>query len=375
MRLVRSWKLFAMPLLAVLAVVGCQKEASNDALVQEGSPFVGATINPATPVLEPSAETVQYCQEWSAPVPLKIQVSNASTSGSNNTTGGNGGGSNGGNGGGSGNSANTSSDPTYTQVGTISVNNDAEHLYIKYELDEGYYFNNTKTYVGPSESVPQNGGVIWQQGEFNVQYEYEGAEPTRTVTLKVPLSELSFDEGTDCPEQLFIISSVHITGEQAWTSVTTPENHHPNKWASGFTYCVLRCDTWCAMSQGYWFASGKHDWCLDSDDDGEEADVVFGSLIVQQSEGVALWAQTGTPTVAQKAFFQAAALQLSMHCTNDGDEIPESIRTEYQTLYDFLATLSTAADLANDVPADKKAAIEAATGAIGDWISENHCDE
>lgn len=121
---------------------------------------------------------------------------------------------------------------------------------------------------------------------------------------------------------------------------------------------------WCAYSQGYWFARPETVWCQN---------VTFGANSYTQQQGQALF-PTGS-SAARQAFTQASALQLSKYCVNNGDPIPASIITAYNTCVNFLAGL-TYNDLLNGSypPASYQTIMEAA-GAIGNWIQANHCDD
>ena len=135
-----------------------------------------------------------------------------------------------------------------------------------------------------------------------------------------------------------------------------------------FTFNGVGCpivDEWCAYSQGYWFARPETVWCQD---------VVFGANSYTQTQGGNIWTNAPANSVAKKAFTQAAALQLSRYCTNGGNAIPADILAAYTTCANFLSGLSYNDILTGAYPASGYPAVAAAAGAIGSWITENHCD-
>jgi hypothetical protein len=125
--------------------------------------------------------------------------------------------------------------------------------------------------------------------------------------------------------------------------------------------------TWCAYSQGYWFAKPNVEWCQSS--------VTFvdgvNNLTVTKEDGRALW--PSQDNTMEKAFFQASALQLSM-CMNGGAAIPNSIMTQYLYLRNMLARTEMEFIMSNTAPAGYNLSdIQKAAGEIGSWISSNHC--
>jgi hypothetical protein len=119
----------------------------------------------------------------------------------------------------------------------------------------------------------------------------------------------------------------------------------------------------CAWSQGYFFSKPGVIWCGDKS-------VEFGSLIVNQEDGTALWPAQGN--VMKKAFFQAATLQLNQ-CM--GNLLSPDLEDEYEFLSEVLAASSLAGITAGTVPVGYNSGdIETAAGAIGTWISEHHCE-
>jgi hypothetical protein len=64
-----------------------------------------------------------------------------------------------------------------------------------------------------------------------------------------------------------------------------------------------------------------------------------------------------------------------MNCTNGGHPIPDSIATDYNSLETFLSKLSYTDIKNRTVPPDTDTtAIQTATGNIGKWICNNHCN-
>lgn len=118
----------------------------------------------------------------------------------------------------------------------------------------------------------------------------------------------------------------------------------------------------CALSQGYFFSKPGVIWCGDGS-------VEFGSYSVTQAQGTALW--PAESNVMKKAFFQASTLQLNQ-CM--GNLLSPDLQDEYDYLADVLAHSSLAEISAGTIPAGYNSAdIAAASGTIGTWIGEHHC--
>jgi hypothetical protein len=99
--------------------------------------------------------------------------------------------------------------------------------------------------------------------------------------------------------------------------------------------------------------------------------VTFGSSSYTQAQGNNIWNNAPNNSVAKKAFTQAAALQLSMLCVNNGAPIPADILAAYNTCVSFLSGLTYNDILTITYTGSSYPSVNAAQGAIGDWISIN----
>lgn len=132
-----------------------------------------------------------------------------------------------------------------------------------------------------------------------------------------------------------------------------------------FTFNGVGCpvvNNWCPKSQGYWFARPQTVWCNN---------VTFGSNTYTQAQGDDIWSNAPNNSVAQKAFTQASALQLSMMCVNNGAPIPADILAAYNTCVNFLSGITYNDILTLTYTANNYPLVNAAQGAIGNWISAN----
>ena len=135
------------------------------------------------------------------------------------------------------------------------------------------------------------------------------------------------------------------------------------------TFCGVGCLPpvgWCSLTQGYWFARPKTTWCQG---------VVFGANTYSQAQGKNIWDNAPANSAVKHAFTQASTLQLNSFCRNQGAAIPADILSAYNTCVSFLAGLTYNDILTGEYPADDYKELNAAAGAIGEWVNTNHCDE
>jgi hypothetical protein len=272
-----------------------------------------------------------------------------------------------------------------TDIGTVTVGNDATYLYLTYNLSEDWFLGNAHCYAGQEFLIPRNsddGNPNHEQfpGKFEIAY----CDLKQTLTFRVPLFSLASDNGQCATntqyyvamrasvKQIINASECNTGTEQAaWGAPFLINPGNTNEWATAFYYCKQDCtlptpptSPWCAYSQGYWFNNPDANWCQG---------VKFGTLEIDQQNGVGLWPAQNS--WIKRAFFQASALQLSMNCTNGGDPIPLSISDDYNRLTAFLSTLSYS-DIQNETfpSGTDTTGIRAGTGNIGRWICDNHCN-
>jgi hypothetical protein len=268
-----------------------------------------------------------------------------------------------------------------TDIGTVTVSNDAVYLYLTYTLIGNWYLGEVHSYAGRESLIPRNieGNPNYKQ--FPGKQSLDFCDLRQNFTFRVSLSDLTIDNNSQCPtnEQYYIAmrasvkqfnSGAECAGgaeQPAWGAPFLINPGNANEWATAFYYCKQDCSVpaFCAYSQGYWFMNPNPNagWCQI---------VKFGSLQINELQGDSLWpAQNNW---IKKALFQSSAIQLSMKCANGGIPVPGSIVNDYNRLEAFLSTL-TYDDIKNETfPASTDTTgVRAATGNIGRWICNNHC--
>jgi hypothetical protein len=265
-----------------------------------------------------------------------------------------------------------------TDIGTVTVGNDAVYLYLTYNLTGNWYLGDAHSYAGQQSLIPRNldGNPIHEQ--FPGKQHLNFCDLRQAFTFRVHLSSLTSDNNAQCPtnERYYIAMRASVkqisNGADCIAGIDLPAWGAPflinpgnsDEWATAFYFCKQDCTLpWCAYSQGYWFNNPPLIWCQN---------VKFGNLEISKQDGDSLWpAQNNW---VKKALFQASALQLNMNCVNSGNPIPVSIVSDYNRLETFLSTL-TYADIQNGtVPSGTDTTgVRGVTGNIGRWICDNHC--
>jgi hypothetical protein len=269
-----------------------------------------------------------------------------------------------------------------TDIGTVTVGNDALYLYLTYNVTGDWYLGDAHCYAGQQSLIPRNSDGNPIHGQFPGKQNLNFCDLRQTFTFRVLLSSLGSDNSAQCSTnaQYYIAMRASVkqisngadcgaaTDQPAWGAPFLINPGNTNEWATAFYSCKQDCTIpvtpWCAYSQGYWFNNPDVSWCQN---------VKFGTLEINKQDGVALWpAQNNW---VRKALFQASALQLSMSCANNGNSIPDSIAPDYNKLNTFLSTLSYT-DIQNGiVPSGTDSTlIKTVTGNIGKWICHNHCN-
>src|SRR5258705_10383156 len=266
-----------------------------------------------------------------------------------------------------------------TDIGTVTVGNDAFYLYLTYNLTGNWYMGDAHSYAGRESLIPRNTDGNPVYGQFPGKQHLNFCDLRQAFTFRVLLSALSKDNNTQCPtnEQYYIAmraavrqfsnSGVCIAGieQPAWGAPFLINPGNANEWATALYYCKQDCTipATCAYSQGYWFNNPNHSWCQN---------VEFGNLAINEQQGDSLWPPQNN--WVKKALFQASALQLSMNCFNSGNPIPASIVSDYNRVETFLSTL-TYADIQNGTfpPTTDTTGVRSATSNVGRWICNNHC--
>ncbi len=270
-----------------------------------------------------------------------------------------------------------------TDIGTVTVGNDAVHLYLTYNLTGNWYIGDAHCYAGRESLIPRNTDGNPVHGQFPGKQVLNFCDLRQTFTFRVLLSSLTTDNNAQCQtnEQYYVAMRASVrqisnpadcvagSSQAAWGAPFLINPGSADEWATALYYCKQDCTipaiTWCAYSQGYWFSNSNPlaNWCQN---------VRFGNLELSEQQGDSLWPPQNN--WVRRALFQASALQLSRSCANSGNPIPGSIINDYSRLETFLSTL-THAHLQNGtfpVTTDTTG-VRAATGNIGRWICNNHC--
>ena len=267
-----------------------------------------------------------------------------------------------------------------TDIGTVTVRNDANYLYLTYNLTGNWYIGDAHSYAGQESFIPRNldGNPVY--GQFPGKKHLNFCEQRQAFSFRVLLSSLTSDDDGLCPTNTSYYIAMRAavkqfstaadcntgTDQPAWGAPFLINPGNANEWATAFYYCKQDCTTpisWCAYSQGYWFNSPNSTWCQNAK---------FGNLEITKQQGVSLWpAQNNWE---RKVLFQASALQLNMNCINSGNAIPGSIASDYNKCAAFLSAV-TFADIQNGTfPSGvDTTGVKAASGNIGRWVCYNHC--
>ena len=269
-----------------------------------------------------------------------------------------------------------------TDIGTVTVGNDAFYLFLTYNLTGNWYIGDAHSYAGRESAIPKNSDGNPVYGQFPGKQQLNFCDLKQTFTFRILLSSIFSDNNALCStnEQYFIAMRASVkqinnaadctagTDQAAWGAPFLINPGSSNEWATALYYCKQDCTvptiSWCAYSQGYWFSNPNLlTWCQN---------VKFGNLEVNKQNGTALWPPQNN--LVRRAFFQGSAIQLSLNCVNSGNPIPASIASDYNRIESFLSTL-TYADLQNGTfpLSTDTTGVRAAAGNIGRWICNNHC--
>ena len=268
-----------------------------------------------------------------------------------------------------------------TDIGSVTVGNDGLYLYLTYNLTGNWYLGEAHCYAGRESLIPRNleGNPDYKQ--FPGKQLLNFCDLKQTFSFRVLLSALSIDNDAQCPtnQQFYIAMRASVkqfdnaadcvagNDQPAWGAPFLINPGSADEWATAFYYCKQDCTTpaFCAYSQGFWFnnSNPNSSWCRN---------VKFGNLEIREAEGDSLWPAQNNLT--KRALFQASAVQLSLHCFNNGIPLPASVAVDYNRLDNFLSTL-TLADIKNGtIPAGTDTSgVRTAAGNIGRWICINHC--
>ena len=265
------------------------------------------------------------------------------------------------------------------KMGTVTFNNDVNgNVYITYTATGNWYFTELHLWVGSDCSgVPVNKAGQPVPGQFPYKVTFSSPYTVQTYTFKISglIGDCFCVAAHSAVVQ--IVNGQIIQSQTAWGDGCDGTRISPKgNWGTRFTACISRkCDppvpTGCALSQGYWFATGNgntegHAWPA-------PATVTVGGKTYTEAEGKAIWNASSSQSDGKHGFTQVAALRLSVaNGTLTG--IPAALQAYVDLIDNFLSSKDklTPANCGDAMYNDSSVAT--AAGAIGDWIDEHHCE-
>ena len=130
-------------------------------------------------------------------------------------------------------------------VGTVSVWNDAENLYVKYETTDDWYLTETHLHVATAlGDIPQTKTGNPIPGHFDYPMEYD--PPVQENTNVINLEDCGFEVGDELYIAAHAVVQKVITEAPYYASTVVQEetawgagdNFPGNNWAMYFTYVV-----------------------------------------------------------------------------------------------------------------------------------------
>lgn len=96
-------------------------------------------------------------------------------------------------------------------VGSITIWNDADNLYVKYELDTGCTFGTLHLWVGNDlDNIPVSGGPNPNPVPGQFPYHFDATGST-SHTFTIPLAPLLVDQTDFCGTNLFVVAHAEVT--------------------------------------------------------------------------------------------------------------------------------------------------------------------
>jgi hypothetical protein len=254
----------------------------------------------------------------------------------------------------------------HINIGSVTVNNDMNNLYVTYNTVENWYINELHLYVGNLSGLPKTKSGNPIPGHF--PYSKSFSNNTLSYTFVIPLSSIS--------EDCYIIaahSSVSqrdnsgsiIKSETAWgygSRINVTGN-----WGMYFEACRQVCippaeNEGCSMSQGYWFASPISVW--------PSTGVTVAGHTYTKEEAIEIWNTSNVGGIAdsKKGFLQVATIYLS------GATVYRSatVWADVAIVEAWLLTLGKLSP--TNLPTGNNT-VGSVAGNIGDWVDKNHCEE
>lgn len=124
-------------------------------------------------------------------------------------------------------------------AGSVIVRNDADSLYITYEMANTWELRKTHLYTGDCNAMPTNKGGNPQNGQF--PYKSNHPNGTVTYTYSIPLGSL--------PSCFCIAAHAEVVKKNGNNNIVQSEtawgegsSFPGNNWAMYFDYCKQACD-------------------------------------------------------------------------------------------------------------------------------------
>jgi|GEM_PF-4734661 len=219
----------------------------------------------------------------------------------------------------------------------------------------------------------------------SIQYKI-GGSPAETTGWEALASAIGVDKSQDCQLNPVFKFDAGTSGNQiTYFRLVLNSNYSVNTSASGFyksgsrtgcctfTFSGVGCQqSECLYSRGYWF-SKKAVW-------GKSISFTNGdnSLTITEEQADMIWASRkgniykNNNSVAKKAFYQAAAIQLSL-C--DVNSLPANVLSAYNKINNFLAELTFNQVLTGTYHPSEYQDIMASVGVLSNHIQSFHCDD
>jgi hypothetical protein len=261
-------------------------------------------------------------------------------------------------------------------MGSVTFNNDKDgNVYVTYTATGNWYFTELQLFVGADcAAIPVNNAGQPVPGQFPYKAGFTSPYSVQSYTFKITgLTGDCFCIAAHA-SVVEIVNGEIAQSQTAWgdgcdgTRISSKGN-----WGTRFSACKEICQdapVACSLSQGYWFATGNnnnsgHAWPA-------PATVTIGGYTYTEAEGKDIWNASSSQSDGKRGFTQLAALKLSIaNGTLSG--IPASLQDAVTTIENFLSSKPklTPDNCGDDVY--NNTLVNAAAGAIGDWINANHC--
>ncbi len=194
--------------------------------------------------------------------------------------------------------------------GAVTVSNDAEFLYIQYDLNEdmiekGWGFDATYLFIGDYNNLEylENGiNINWHAGNVVTKtYEDKPVSVSRILELK------------NLPECFGIATKVRVSnsdGGKAYPrAFLNIENEYKYPWLEGYEYCVQNCcgDSPGTGTQGYW-RNHSSAWPVDV--------ITIGGITYSKKEAIDLMDAPGKGDKTYNMFEQLVSAKLNVMIGN-----------------------------------------------------------